>query len=226
MTGAASFFIVLTAVLFIFAVLLARRASGNRAALVVAGAAGAWLALTALLASRGFYADFEAMPPRVALAVVPVFVTILCLAVSRRVRDAVARVPAWWIIAIHVFRLPLELVLHRLYADGVIPRQMTYEGLNFDIITGITAPVAAYIVARGGAAARAIGLAWTVLGLVLVATITTVSIMSTPTVAAFPPPFNTFVARFPFIWLPCFIVPLAWLLHLLAFDRLRRIARQ
>ena len=41
--------------------------------------------------------------------------------------------------AVQAFRLPLEMILHGLYDSGDLPVQMTWSGLNFDVVTGATA---------------------------------------------------------------------------------------
>lgn len=41
----------------------------------------------------------------------------------------------------HLWRLPASFVPLWLYQSGVVPIQMTFEGYNFDIIAGLTAPV-------------------------------------------------------------------------------------
>ena len=55
--------------------------------------------------------------------------------------------------------------MHRMYERGVMPVQMSYCGLNFDILTGISAPLlVAGLVYRGVAGRRLVRL-WNVLGL-------------------------------------------------------------
>lgn len=44
-----------------------------------------------------------------------------------------------WSTALHIVRLPIELLLFQLAIRKWIPMEMTYEGWNFDIIPGITA---------------------------------------------------------------------------------------
>src|SRR5690349_3273372 len=43
------------------------------------------------------------------------------------------------LIGFQSFRLPLEMLMHHAQEVGVMPPQMSYSGLNFDIVTGITA---------------------------------------------------------------------------------------
>ena len=58
--------------------------------------------------------------------------------------------PLWVLVAVQGFRLPLELAMHEMYERGVMPVQMSYEGSNYDILTGITALIVAAIVWFGG----------------------------------------------------------------------------
>lgn len=55
---------------------------------------------------------------------------------GRRLADAI---PTAALVGFHGFRLPLELVLHQWWAEGVIPVSMTWTGRNPDIVTGIVA---------------------------------------------------------------------------------------
>jgi hypothetical protein len=47
--------------------------------------------------------------------------------------------PIPWLLAFQGFRLPLELVLHSWVHQGVIPSRMTWNGSNWDILSGIAA---------------------------------------------------------------------------------------
>ena len=50
------------------------------------------------------------------------------------------------LVGVQGFRLPLELAMHRMYERGIMPVQMSYSGLNYDILTGIRALVVAALV--------------------------------------------------------------------------------
>jgi hypothetical protein len=45
---------------------------------------------------------------------------------------------------LHTIRIPVELVLFFLFTYKAVPELMTFEGRNFDILSGITAPVIFY----------------------------------------------------------------------------------
>ena len=46
---------------------------------------------------------------------------------------------------LHTVRLPIEIILLELYLNKMIPQLMTFEGRNFDVVLGITAPIVGYL---------------------------------------------------------------------------------
>ena len=80
------------------------------------------------------------------------------VAFSRIGERAVGAVPVAALVGFQAFRLPLELVLHRFYDEGVLPVQMTYSGANFDIVTGVLAVVCGLLVWRGVAVRMVMGM--------------------------------------------------------------------
>jgi hypothetical protein len=211
----------LAAVATTFGLLLgaARQASANGA--TTAGALLAlWLAAQAWLAQSGFYLDFQARPPRFIFAVAPALLAIGLLFLFRR--QDLAQLPLFWLTLLNVVRVPVELVLHALAQAKLVPWLMTYEGRNFDILTGLTAPLICWLAWRGGRLRRGWLAAWHVAGLLLLVNIVTNAVLSLPSPFqqfAFAQP-NRAVLYFPFIWLPAFIVPAALFTHLVSLWQL------
>jgi hypothetical protein len=121
-------------------------------------------------------------------------------------------------------RVVVEVVLWLLFIGGEIPVQMTFEGLNWDILTGLTAPLVAYCCFQRRSWPWQVAFGWNIAGLVLVATIVTIAFLSAPLPIRFffNEPANTIVTRFPMVWLPAFVVPLAYTAHLLSMRQLWR----
>jgi hypothetical protein len=119
------------------------------------------------------------------------------------------------------FRLLVEGMLHWGATEGFVPLQMTWSGLNFDVVTALAALALAVVIARRGPDARLI-LAWNVLGLALLVNVLVIAILSMPTpLRQFASgPANVWVTYPPFVWLPTFLVPLALVGHVLVFKRL------
>jgi hypothetical protein len=65
----------------------------------------------------------------------------VAVAFSRLGTLLISGLPIWFLVGSQVFRLPLELLMHRAYIEGIMPVQMSYSGRNYDIVSGITAGV-------------------------------------------------------------------------------------
>jgi hypothetical protein len=182
----------------------------------------AWLAGLLLLSSNGFFADFESMPPKVLLALAVPLVTMLVLAFHRSFGDLLDSIPMKALIYCQAFRVVVELVLWLNYQAGVCPRQMTFEGWNYDIVAGVTAPLAAYIAFGGGRRNKILAIAWNLAGMALLANILVIAILSAPQLGILTPP-NHMVSYWPMIWLPGFLAPFAMMLHLFSLRQLMRM---
>jgi len=224
-------FVIIAAFILVWASLALRRASAacgdppdvtRRLSRRFDLAAAAWVALGLILAASGVLGRFELMPPPLVFLLAAIIVLGLGLARSEA-GDRLARgVPLASLVGLQAFRLPLELLMHRAYAEGLMPEQMSYSGLNFDIVTGITA-MALAVWMRVGHPPRSVVMAWNILGLALLATIVTIAVLSTPVFAAFgsePERLNTFVTRAPYVLLPTVMVLAAWAGHLVIFKAL------
>jgi hypothetical protein len=224
-------FIIIAAALLVWASLTLRRASRacgdapdvtSRLSRRFDLAAVAWVAVVLLAATSGVLSRWDLRPPPFMFLAAAILVLGFLLARSA-VGDRLARgVSLAGLVGIQAFRLPLELLMHRAHVEGLMPGQMSYSGLNFDIVTGITA-LALAVWLRVGQPPRAVVVGWNILGLALLANIITIAVVSTPLFAAFgstPDRLNTFVTRPPFVLLPTVMVLAAWAGHLVVFRSL------
>lgn len=189
----------------------------------VAGIAlGGWLALTGALADGGVFDDFQALPPRILLAIGLPLAALIALASSRRLAPLLAALPASWPVAAQGFRVAVEIVLWQLAVAGVIPELLTFTGRNWDILVGLTAPVVAYACFVRRAWPARVAVWWNWAGIAILLNVVVHAQLSAPTpwrVFETEPP-TTFIADLPYIWLPAFLVPLAWLLHAVSLRQL------
>lgn len=187
-------------------------ACGRRVALGVA----ALMAVEYRMAASGLLRQWDQRPPWLMLMVLAALAGAVWLAQSGRLD----RVPLAALIGAQAFRLPLELTMHRAYAEGIMPVQMSYSGYNFDILTGATAIVVS-LAAWRGVAPRWLIVGWNLVGSILLAVIVGIAVASTPLFAAFGQDrLNTWVADPPYMWLPGVLVPAALLGHLAVWRRL------
>jgi hypothetical protein len=99
---------------------------------------------------------------------------------------------------------------------------MTFEGKNFDILSGISAPIIALYCFKGNGNKNKILLAWNFICLGLLINIIYLAVFSAPFTFqkfAYEQP-NVAVLYFPFIWLPSCIVPIVLFSHLAAIKKL------
>lgn len=197
-------------------------ATARRWVIRTALAVAAWMAAWWFVAASGVIADVSRRPPPLAVVLLVVAATAIILAASRFGELLARALPLWLLIAVQAFRLPLELVMHQAAVEGVMPEQMSYSGLNYDIVTGATALPVAWLVAGGGAWAGAMARLWNLMGALLLANILLIAVASAPMFAAFGPDrLNTWVAYPPYIWLPTVMVAGAIAGHLLVWRHLR-----
>jgi hypothetical protein len=195
------------------------RASGKRKLVVL-------IVLLWMLAQAGlgFYSDTSAFLPRVFFQVIPAFATIVFLFVNRKTRAWIDNADAGMLTLLHSIRIGVELVIYGLFTVKLMPEILTFEGRNFDIIAGLTAPVVYFI----GYVRKVIGrtglLIWNFGCLVLLFNIVIHAALSVPT------PFQQFgfeqpnvaILQFPFNWLPSVVVPLVLFSQLIVIRRLFR----
>ena len=198
------------------------RRQTNRLQIRLALGAVAWLAITLWVSAAGVLRHFERQPPPMLFLVAAVFALAGWLACSW-IGDLVVRHTSWVVlVGLQGFRLPLELLMHRAYVEGIMPVQMSYSGRSFDIVTGASAIVLALALARFPVPRWVIAV-WNVLGTVLLVNILVIAIASMPMFHRFGMDrLNVWVADPPFVWLPAVLVLTALAGHLLMFRKQRR----
>ena len=180
----------------------------------VPAAIGTWLGLTAMLAHYGVLSEWKAFPPT--LPALPLFAFTCGMVVQRRpwFREVLAVIPPVWVVAFQTFRIGVEFAFWGIYAVGAAPRQVTFEGRNFDVLVGLTAPLVALAMARFNMGSRAI-IAWNLFGLAVLANtiFTVITSVPGPQHLDWPGEPFTALAQWPIVWIPAFLAPLAIFLH-------------
>src|SRR5450631_2593318 len=181
-----------------------------------------WLLIQAILGLSGFYLIHGGSMPRFLLLILLPLIFMLLLISTNRGRNLSGQLDLRWLTLIHVLRIPVELVLFWLFIHQAVPRIMTFEGRNPDILTGLTAPFIYYFGFVKRQLPLNIILAWNFVSLGLLLNIVVIAILSMP----FPiqqfgfgqPDIALFY--FPFVWLPGCLVPLVISAHLISIRRL------
>jgi hypothetical protein len=177
-----------------------------------------WAIVITIASSSGFSGKFELFPINIVPFVVVPLITVLILLFHKDTNSIIAHINIKILTQLQVFRVFVEIVLWLLFIQNRLPEQMTFEGQNFDIIAGLTS----LLVARFFLNSRGLMIVWNIIGLGLLINIVSIAILSMPTsLRVFEnEPANTIVTQFPFIFLPAFLVPLAYTLHFLSLKKL------
>jgi len=174
-----------------------------------------WSIFLSILSKNHFFLNTDTIPPRFLIVLIPIF-TMIIIGSNRKSMAWVHEVrQTKYSILLHAVRFPIELILLQLFLAGSIPNLMTFEGFNFDIIMGITAPIIWLLIINKKIKKRYL-LLWNYLGLFLIFTIVIISVLSPKLpiqILAYDQP-NIGINYFPFILLPGVIVPLVIWTHI------------
>lgn len=181
-----------------------------------------WIGIISAAALSGFSSEFDSLPPRPALFILIPAIALFFILRSKTTKTILQSIPPQYLINIQFFRVPVEILLWMLLISGISPIQMTFEGRNFDILVGLTAPFAAYVAFSNGRFNRKFAIAWNIAGLLLLANILIIAILSMPTPLRvfMNEPANTEVGKFPVIFLPAILVPIAYYFHAFSLKQL------
>jgi hypothetical protein len=186
-----------------------------------------WLGMLAVLAGQGYFLNFDGVPPRLTWALVLPLAAGLLMLPTHGTRHFLAVTPPERLIYLQAFRFVMEIILWALAIEGRAPRLLTFEGRNVDILIGITAIPVGWMVVERRAWPEWVAAMWNAAGIVILANVVIHAQLALPTsfrvFATEPPP--TFLATFPYIWLPGFLVPFAFWLHAGSLVQLARRPR-
>jgi hypothetical protein len=211
-----SLFIVVTGITFGF--LLA--ATPRKKAVSIFSAI--WLSIIAVAALLGFFQKTDTVPPRMPLLLFPLIAFMIVLFTTKKGRSFIDSLSAKVLTWMSIVRVPVELILWGLFLEGMVPEVMTFEGRNWDILAGLTAPVVAFLYFHKKKLSKKVFLVWNVISLVLLLNIIVHAILSVPSPIqqfGFEQP-NKAILEFPYVWLASFVAPAVLFSHLVMIRRL------
>lgn len=192
--------------------LLWKAARWSRAAVI---ATLVWTILLGAVSLTGFFTVTSGMPPRFAPVIAVPLLTIAALFATPKGRTFIAGLDQGLLVLLNTIRIPVELVLYGLFIHGAVPELMTFTGRNWDILSGITAPLVWWFGYRKRVLPRAVLIGWNVLCLALLFNIVINAILAAPfdfQQQAFDQP-NIAIFHFPYVLLPGVVVPIVLFSH-------------
>lgn len=177
-----------------------------------------WLTVQSAVAVTGFFTKTNILPPRLLLLIAPPLAAIIIIFSTVRGRSFTNAFDIKALTLLHTIRIPIEMILFSLFLHELMPQLMTFEGRNFDFISGITAPLVYYFGFKKQKLGAGAMLAWNFVCLLILLFTVSNAVLSAPS------PFQKFafdqptiaVFYFPFVWLPGIVVPLVIFSHLIS----------
>ena len=189
-----------------------------------------WLAMVWSLAANGVFQPIPGVTglPKLPIAIfAPVIIGLLVLLRSKSIAAVLDATPASWLIALQVYRIFGGIFLVN-WANGTVAGAFAWPAGVGDMLTGVMALPAAYLLATGAERGRSAAMAWNIFGLCDFAVAITMGTLSAPG------PLQIFgldipaslAGTYPIVLIPAFAVPSSILLHALSIWQLRRIGRR
>lgn len=174
-----------------------------------------WTILHSVLSYRGFFLDILAIPPRFTFVLFPTTLLII-YGLNKKSRVWLYENKNLEVSTLlHTVRIIVEIILYYLFLHNMVPELMTFEGINFDILAGISALFIGILFILGKINDRIL-LYWNFIGLGLILFIMFNGILSSELpfqLFAFDQP-NRAMTYFPFVLLPAVIVPIVIYSHI------------
>ena len=180
-----------------------------------------WVFFISVQTFNGYFTNLSGFP-RLLLMSGITLIAIILLFIWPRTRTILMNMPITTLHYIHIVRVPIEMVLWWLAVSRAIPMEMTFEGANLDIISGISAPFAAVFMVGARSKSRIGAIIWNLIALALLINIAKMSVSYMPYfyTASRGEIINLGVFYFPYVLLPTFIVPAILFSHLVSLFQL------
>lgn len=181
-----------------------------------------WILVQSTLGFFGFYVHAASNPPRILLLVLPPILLIVGLFNTAPGKKYIDQFDTGILTLLHVVRIPVEIVLFWLSVHKAVPELMTFTGRNFDVFSGLTAPLIFYFGYFEKKLRSPLILIWNCICVGLLLNIVCYAVLSAPLpiqAFAFDQP-NVAVLHFPFNLLPACMVPLVLFSHLVCIRQI------
>ena len=139
-----------------------------------------WLGIQTKIGLSNFYTVTNTFPPRFFLAVAPPLLFIIILFITKKGRRFIDSLNIKMLTILHTIRILVEVVIFWLFVNKAVPKIMTFEGYNFDIVSGLTAPLIYYFGFMRKQLNSKIILLWNIICLGLLINIIILAVLSAP----------------------------------------------
>jgi hypothetical protein len=135
-----------------------------------------WLGYAIVISQSGLLKNFT-LPPRVPLLlVIPSIVLIIFVTGRPSFKSVLMKTPIHLPVFLISFRVFVELLIYGAYRNGIFPKRVTFEGLNFDVLVGLSSLIIGMLLVKKMISLQALWI-WNIISM-LVLTLTMFSFVS------------------------------------------------
>lgn len=200
----------------------------KRYGVVALVAVSAVIALNLVGDRLGWFTRLDSLPPPFVVMNLVILTCIFVLGMGyggQFGNSMVRNIPVQTLVALQIFRLPLELLMLRAAKLGIMPIEFSMLGYNFDILTGLGALLLTFYAARKKSFPKILVWSWNVMGIGFLIVIAVLAALTSPNLHAFGSEsahINSWILYFPYSLLPSLLVSFAVFGHLLLTRKLLR----
>lgn len=174
-----------------------------------------WVVYVIIMSASGLLNSLS-LPPRAPVFIILPAFTIVFITTSRSIfKQLLSTLSKSSLVYIQSFRILVELLIYGAFLDGAFPQRVTFEGLNYDILVGISALPIGYLIQKEHIGRKGI-ITWNILGLLVL------SLTGYAFISSFY--FSDFVdlageialVQLPYIFLPAILLPIAIFYHVIS----------
>lgn len=214
------------AVIFVFFILFKAEkstTSHHKLSGLVLSFSAAWLLYCFALIESGTLLDYS-LPPKFPLLIILPF-SIACVFLYRLVKKSavIETVKMEYLVLFQGFRIAVEIMLYYTFVIGVIPETATFDGYNFDMIMGISAPLLFLLMKRGKVSNFFLKI-WNIFGIVMILFVAIIigSSMYFPQLWDYKSIVSEDFLSFPYFLIAACIAPWAIAVHVIALAKLSK----
>ncbi|HEV8283086.1 MAG TPA: hypothetical protein VGQ09_02185 [Chitinophagaceae bacterium] len=174
-----------------------------------------WIFIQSFLSLSKHNTLTKSLLPIFPMLAAPPSILAVTLLFTKRGKEFIQTINMKMLMMLHFVRVLIELGLFWLSTYKVVPKLLTFEGRNFDILIGLTAPVIYYFGFVKPKLSKSIILAWNVIGLAFLFNVVLNTVLTIPNSDS-----NFALGYFPFFLLPSLIVPLVMFSHLASIKQI------
>lgn len=184
-----------------------------------------WHLYVYVLASTDFMISLDFPPRFFILTILPLFVFTGLFLNKNRNSLWIKNIPPHWLFFYQTFRILIEVIFVFTVAKGILHKNVTIAGYNFDMVYAFTVLIIGLILFKKIIRYKRLIIWWNYLGLGVISIIIFLfqSTIYFPEMYGDIEPFPVEFLKYPYILVPSFLMPSAVFIHVLSIVQLRKI---